>query len=154
MKKGFKKIFWMAFVSSLAYLGNKAYKRIIGIKNISKTLPQYLENVVGEHPEFKLKSTLKTINLSIGFSKKTFDKLVDLESTVREYINDFYPVFPDDKVDIEIYVKSEKESVPEETKPEKPEVAEEKTEKEKEVKVEKKKEETKKEKKEGKEKKE
>ena len=153
MKKGFKKIFWMTFVSSLAYLGNKAYKRIIGIKNISKTLPQYLENVVGEHPEFKLTSTLKTINLSFGFSKKTYDKLVDLESTVREYINDFYPVFPDDKVDIEIYVKSEEETVPEETESEKPEVKEEKTEKVKEVKVEKKKEETKKEKKENKEKK-
>jgi len=150
MKKGFKKIFWMTFISSLAYLGNKAYKRIIGIKNISKTLPQYLENVVGEHPEFKLTSTLKTINLSIGFCKKTYDKLVDLESTVREYINDFYPAFPDDKVDIEIYIKSEEGAVPEETEPEKPEVVEEKTEKEKEVKVEKKKVETKKEKKEDK----
>ncbi len=138
MKKGFKKFFWMTFISSLAYFGNKAYKRIIGIKNISKTLPQYLENVIGEKPEFDLISTLKTIKLSIGLSKKTYDKLVDMESTVREYIRDFYPVFPDDKVEIDIYVKPGTEPVPEEKEPEKPEDKEEKTDKEKKVKVEKK----------------
>lgn len=114
MGKFLKKTFWLSFFSFVGYFGVKLSKKIIAIKNITKTLPQYIENVVGEKPEFDLTSTMKTISLDIGFSKKTYKKLVDLETTVREYINDFYPVFPDEKVLINIYEKISFE--PEETK--------------------------------------
>ena len=107
MKKFFKTVFRLSVFAAISYFGYKFYQKIMSIINISKTLPQYLDNLVGEHPKVDLTLTLKSGRIKIGFSQETLDKNENLEEIIREYITDFYPALNSQRMEIELFAKTE-----------------------------------------------
>jgi hypothetical protein len=120
MKKFFSTIFWLGIFTGIGYCGFKLYNKIMSIVNISKTLPQYLDNVIGEQPKVDIRMTLTSGHLKVSFSQDTLDKNTNIKEMIQEYINDFYPVFADGKLSIEVIAKiekAEKETPLEDTEP-------------------------------------
>jgi hypothetical protein len=106
MKKFFSTVFWLSVFAAIGYYGFKLYTKIMSIVNISKTLPQYLENVIGEKPKVDIRYTMKSGNIKVGFSQESLDKNDNIKEIIQEYINDFYPVFADGKLTIEVVTKA------------------------------------------------
>ena len=109
MKKIFKKALIVGGVALAAHFGLKAYKRISGLGKLSKSLPEFLNNVYGEKPAMNINQTLNMLNIGIGFKQEILDKHADIETTVREYIDDFYPEMGKCAITIDIYAKTEEE---------------------------------------------
>ncbi|MCD4796952.1 MAG: hypothetical protein K8R49_07295 [Candidatus Cloacimonetes bacterium] len=109
MAKSIKRIVSFVFVSTLVYLGYKAFLKIKGIIDLNKTLPQYLENIVGEKPGISIVVVFNKMTLTATFSKQTLSKNKDIEKIIRDYINDFYKMFNVKKVDIQLKEKEEEE---------------------------------------------
>jgi len=93
----------------------KAYKRVNGTVKLSKSLPEFLSNVYGEFPKVNITRSMNYLKIKIGFPQEILDKHDDIENTVREYIDDFYPEVAKCSVEIDIHVKGEDEgeAVPE-----------------------------------------
>ena len=70
-----------------------------------KLLGEELEEQVGERPEINIKLVWDKIFVNIGFSKEVLDKNKDIETTIRDFIIDFYPVFSMENIDIELKEK-------------------------------------------------
>jgi len=109
MKKFFKTVFLVGGSAVTAHFGIKAYRRIKGIAKLNSTLPGFLSNVYGESPRLSMNHSLNLITLNIGFSQEILDKYDDIENTVREYIDDFYPEIAKCSIDINLHVKGEEE---------------------------------------------
>lgn len=109
MKKFFKTLLFLGGAAAAAHFGMKAYKRVNGAVKLSKSLPEFLSNVYGEFPQMDITRTLNSLKLKIGFSQEILDKHDDIENTVREYIDDFYPEVGKCAVEIDLYVKGEEE---------------------------------------------
>ena len=108
MKGSFGKLLKIAFIGAIGYASFKIYKKIRAAIELDKTLPQYLENVIGEKPEVNITYTLSEYTVSVCFSKAILEKNKDLETTVRDYISDFYPILNIDKIKIKLNQKEEK----------------------------------------------
>ena len=108
MKSSFGKLLKIAFIGAIGYVGFKVYEKIRAAIELNKTLPQYLENVIGEKPEVNITYTLNEYTVGVCFSKKILEKNKDLESTIKDYISDFYPMLTLDKIKIELNQKEEK----------------------------------------------
>jgi len=113
MKKFFKKLFWLGFFSAAAYYGYKFYQKVLAVIGINKTLPQYMENVIGERPKINLTLTCTKCSMKALFTKETLDKNNNIDEMIQEYIDDFYPVFANGKMKIELAAKpdTEKEDI-------------------------------------------
>lgn len=109
MKKFFKALLIVGGSALAAKLGFKAYRRISGIVKLSKSLPEFLSNVYGEAPKSSINQSMNLLSIKLGFSQDTLDKHDDIENTVREYIDDFYPEVAKCSIEIELYVKGEEE---------------------------------------------
>jgi hypothetical protein len=108
MKSSFGKLLKIAFIGAIGYIGFNIYKKIRAAIELDKTLPQYLENVIGEKPEVNITYTLNEYTVSVCFSKEILEKNKDLETTVRDYISDFYPILNIDKIKIKLNQREEK----------------------------------------------
>ncbi|MCK9310553.1 MAG: hypothetical protein M0P99_09800, partial [Candidatus Cloacimonetes bacterium] len=80
MKKFFKALLIVGGAALAANFGLKAYKRINGTVKLSKSLPEFLNNVYGEKADVNISSTLNTITIKIGFSQEVLDKYNDIEN--------------------------------------------------------------------------
>ncbi|MCB5246825.1 MAG: hypothetical protein LHW57_02200 [Candidatus Cloacimonetes bacterium] len=109
MNKFFKKVLVMGGVALAAHFGLKAYKRINGLTKLDKSLPEFLNNVYGAKPKLGINQTLNLLSIKLGFPQEILDKHTDIETTVREYIDDFYPEMAKGAINIEIYAKTEDE---------------------------------------------
>lgn len=107
MKKFFKGLLIVGGVALAAQFGLKTYKRINGTVKLSKSLPEFLNNVYGEMPEMNINRTMNSLKIKIGFSQDILDKHSDIENTVQEYIDDFYPELAKNSVDINIHLIGE-----------------------------------------------
>jgi hypothetical protein len=108
--KFFKSLFVIGGTALAGYLGLKLYKKISSITKLHKSLPEFLNNVYGEKPALHINHNLKTMSVKVGFSQEIIDKHTDIEATVKEYIDDFYPELSKGAVNIDIYTKgTEKE---------------------------------------------
>ena len=113
MKKFFKKILILGGTLAAAHFGFKAYKKISGTAKLSKSLPEFLNNVYGEMPQVNVNHTLNSTRIKVFFSQKILDKFADIETTIREYIDDFYPEIAKTSVDISIMPATEEtEEIP------------------------------------------
>ena len=113
MKKFFKKVLILGGTVAAAHFGFKAYKKISGTAKLSKTLPEFLNNVYGEMPQVNVNHTLNSTRIKVFFSQKILDKFADIETTIREYIDDFYPEIAKTSVDISIMPATEEtEDIP------------------------------------------
>lgn len=107
MNKFFKTILFLGGTAAAAHFGMKAFKKINGTVKLSKSLPEFLSNVYGERPKMSMTRTLNYIKIGVGFSQEILDKHTDIETTIREYIDDFYPEVGKCSVDIEVHLKEE-----------------------------------------------
>lgn len=107
MKGFWKKLFTVAAVAGVSYVGFQGYKRISAIMKLSKSLPEYLENIIEERPKVSISMTLNTIKISLGISQETSDKNIEIETHIHEYIEDFYPSLAKLECNITTYIKSE-----------------------------------------------
>ncbi|GAB1467360.1 hypothetical protein MASR2M64_00250 [Candidatus Cloacimonadota bacterium] len=114
MKKFFKALLIVGGAALAANFGLKAYKRINGTVKLSKSLPEFLNNVYGEKADVNISSTLNTITIKIGFSQEVLDKYNDIENTVQEYIDDFYPEMSKNSIEIIVSLKGEEDETLEE----------------------------------------
>lgn len=105
--KFFKTLFVLGGTALAGYFGFKAYKVVNNITKLHKSLPEFLNNVYGEKPALHINHNLKTATIKVGFSQAILDKHTDIETTVREYIDDFYPDLTKGVINIEVFVKSE-----------------------------------------------
>ncbi|CAO80830.1 MAG TPA: hypothetical protein PLU05_01735 [Candidatus Cloacimonas acidaminovorans] len=113
MKKFFKKILILGGTLAAAHFGFKAYKKISGTAKLSKSLPEFLNNVYGEMPQVNVNHTLNSTRIKVFFSQEILDKHTDIETTIREYIDDFYPEIAKTSVDISIMPATEEtEDIP------------------------------------------
>jgi len=113
MKKFFKKILILGGTLAAAHFGFKAYKKISGTAKLSKSLPEFLNNVYGEMPQVNVNHTLNSTRIKLFFSQEILDKHTDIETTIREYIDDFYPEIAKASVDISIMPATEEtEDIP------------------------------------------
>lgn len=115
MKRFFKTILFLGGAAAAAHFGMKAYKRVNGTVKLSKSLPEFLSNVYGEFPKVNITRSMNYLKIKIGFPQEILDKHDDIENTVREYIDDFYPEVAKCSVEIDIHAKGEEEgeAVPE-----------------------------------------
>ncbi|MDY0320022.1 MAG: hypothetical protein RBQ67_08525 [Candidatus Cloacimonadaceae bacterium] len=109
MKKFFKALLFIGGTAAAAHFGMKTYRRINGTVKLSKSLPEFLSNVYGEYPKVDVNQTMSYLSLKIRFSQEIIDKHDDIESTIREYIDDFYPEVAKCSVDIDVQAKGEEE---------------------------------------------
>ncbi len=91
MSKFFKTVFVLGGTALAGYFGLKAYKRVSGVVKLSKSLPEFLNNVYGEKPKLDMRKTFNDLSITAKFSAEIIDKHNDIETTIREYVDDFYP---------------------------------------------------------------
>lgn len=117
MNKFFKNVIVLGGIALATHFGLKTYKRINGIAKLSKSLPEFLNNVYGEKPKCSFTSSMNMLSIKLGFPQEILDKHTDIETTVQEYIDDFYPELAKCTIDIDVYAKTtdEGEDVVEET---------------------------------------
>lgn len=120
MKKFFKALLVIGGTAMAAHFGLKAYKKINGTVKLSKSLPEFLNNVYGEMPKVNINQTLNSTSIKVFFSQEILDKHNDIDSTVKEYVDDFYPELAKNAVDVSVQVKSE-EAAEEEAEASEPE---------------------------------
>jgi len=106
MKKFFKTLFIMVGTALAGYFGFKLYKKITSITKLHKSLPEFLCNVYGEKPALHINHNLKTTTIKVGFTQEILDKHTDIENTVREYVDDFYPDLAKSPLIVEIFAKT------------------------------------------------
>ena len=107
MKKFFKALLFIGGTAAAAHFGMKAYRRVSGTVKLSKSLPEFLSNVYGEQPKIDINQTMNYLSIKVRFSQEILDKHDDIENTIREYIDDFYPEVAKCSVDIDILAKAE-----------------------------------------------
>jgi hypothetical protein len=101
-----KKCFNLLSLGGLVYLGYKAYRYITGLINISKELPVYLKNVIGETPSMNINMVFNRITIILSFSTETIAEHPDIADTSIEYISKYFPIFRPDRINIEIEEKA------------------------------------------------
>lgn len=103
MNKIVKKVMWIGALSTVGYAGFRTYQRVSAIAKLSKSLPEFLNNVYGEKPKINVKMDLSSIKISVGFKQDVIDDNEDIQTTVTEYITDFYPVLSKAKLKIDLF---------------------------------------------------
>jgi hypothetical protein len=105
--KFFKTLFVVGGTAVAGYFGLKLYKIVGNITRLHKSLPEFLNNVYGEKPTLHINHNLKTATIKVGFTQAILDKHTDIETTIREYIDDFYPDLTKNTINIEVFAKSD-----------------------------------------------
>ncbi len=93
MKNFFGKLFRFIIITVVAYFFYKFYKRAKAVKNMSKSLPLFLKNTLGEKPELSINMNFNKVEIKLGLPAEILEGDEDIEQLVEEYINDFYPAF-------------------------------------------------------------
>ena len=107
MKKFWKNLFTIGAIAGGAYVGFKGYQRVSSVSKISKTLPDYLEDLVDEKPKINVSMGFNSLSIAIGLSAFTFENIdFDLEEQINRYVIDYYPCLAKLKINISQYIKS------------------------------------------------
>jgi hypothetical protein len=98
-----------SIVVGISYFAFQIYRKIKAAIELDKTLPQYLENLLGEKPtSFNVNLEFSGTSIEIVFSQRIIDENENIEQIVRDYLKDFYPMFKVEKLKIKISAMSEK----------------------------------------------
>ncbi len=103
MAKFIKKVFWLGVISGVGFLAFKQYKRITAISKLSKSLPEFLNNVYGEKPKVNINYVINAVTIRAGFTQEIIDENEDIQSTITEYIEDFYPALSSLKMTVDVF---------------------------------------------------
>ncbi len=106
----FNKVLKYSLVAVGTYGVIKLYSIGKAIARISKTLPEFVKNLYGESPKFSLEyNNIIYLKVKLGFPKSILEENDDIEETVTEYIQDFYPALANCKVEVNVYEIEPKE---------------------------------------------
>ncbi|OQY40104.1 MAG: hypothetical protein B6226_00530 [Candidatus Cloacimonetes bacterium 4572_65] len=103
MAKFMKRLFWIGSLSALGYFGFQLYKRVTAVSKLSKSLPEFLNNVYGEKPKVSINFVITSLTLRVGFTLEVMNANEDITSTITEYIEDFYPSLNKANVKIDVF---------------------------------------------------
>jgi hypothetical protein len=103
MAKVVKKLFWLGTISAIGYFGFKFYKRVTAVSKLSKSLPEFLNNVYGEKPKVNINMVFNAITVRTGFTQEILDENEDIQSTITEYIEDFYPSLSSLNLNVDVF---------------------------------------------------
>ena len=107
MKKFLKGLITVGALAGLSYLGFKGYKRVDEMMKLSKTLPDFLFDLLGEKPKINISQKLNSLSIAVGLSTEGYENLkVDLEEQIDNYIADYYPNTAKLRLTITKYIKS------------------------------------------------
>ena len=107
MKRFWKNLFTFAALAGIGYVGYKAYQRISNTSRLSKTLPEYLEDILDEKPKINVNIGIMSMSIAVGLSAETFENLnFDLDEQIISYITDYYPALAKLKITITKYIKT------------------------------------------------
>ena len=126
MKKLLKKLIVLGFFAAGSYFVYKIVIRIRQSLKLSKSLPLFLKNTIGEAPVITINMKYRSLSIGLKFSADTLARETDIEELVREYIEDFYPALADMFLTIRLEEKAEEKELklepeePEETEVEQP----------------------------------
>jgi len=103
-----KKVLKYGLVAFGTYAGIKLYTIGKSILRISKTLPEFVKNLYGESPKLSLQynnlvALKMNLKIKLGFSKSIIEDNDDIEETVTDYIQDFYPALSKCRIDVQVY---------------------------------------------------
>lgn len=100
----FNKVLKYSLVAVGTYGVIKLYSIGKSIARISKTLPEFVKNLYGESPKFSLEyNNIIYLKVKLGFPKSILEDNTDIEETVIEYIQDFYPALSKCKISVDVY---------------------------------------------------
>jgi len=97
-KKRMNLFCWGAF----AYLLYKVYRYVTAIINISKELPVYLKNVIGDRPGMNLNVVFNRMIIVLSFCEETITEHPDIAEMAKEYIGRYYPIFRQDHITVQV----------------------------------------------------
>jgi len=100
MGKLFKKFIGFVVVSLLGYLAIWLYTKIKAAVNLDRSLPQYLKNVYDEDTEISVRIAFRNYSIVVKCSEVLMEKSDLVKQTVLDYIDDFYPEFKSDNLNI------------------------------------------------------
>lgn len=103
MAKFYKKVLWIGGLAAVGFAGFKMYQRVSAIAKLSKSLPEFLNNVYGEKPKVNINMNLASVTISVGFNQDIVDDNQDIQYTVIEYIEDFYPALSKIKLNVDVF---------------------------------------------------
>ena len=107
MKTFFKGIITVGALAGLGYLGFKGYKRLNGMMKLSKTLPEFLFDLLDEKPKINISQKLNTLSITVGLSAEGYENLkIDLEEQIGNYVADYYPDLAKLRLIITKYIKT------------------------------------------------
>ncbi|MCK9329296.1 MAG: hypothetical protein PHY08_05950 [Candidatus Cloacimonetes bacterium] len=111
MKNFFKKIFTIGAIAGVGYLGFKGYTRISEVIKLSKTLPDYLADLLDEKPNVDINMRLNSMSIAVGVTADTYENInFDLDSQINRYIVDYYPGLSKLNISTHKYIKSSSEN--------------------------------------------
>jgi hypothetical protein len=115
MKGFWKSLFTIGAVAGVGYLGFKGYRRVSDVMKMSKTLPDYLNDLLEERPKVDINMRLTSLSVAIGLTAETYEKVnVELDEQIDRYINDYYPNLAKLRLSVTKYIKSADEEIEEE----------------------------------------
>ncbi|MDZ4181284.1 MAG: hypothetical protein U1B83_00295 [Candidatus Cloacimonadaceae bacterium] len=108
MNKAVKTMLVLGGSALAGYFAYTQYKSLNNALKLDKSLHTFLKNLYGEEPELKTVKALNHIGIKAGFSKAVIDKYGDIESGIRDYVQEFYPAIAQ-RLSVEIFEKQEPE---------------------------------------------
>ena len=107
--KGFiKNLFTIGVLAGVGYVGFKGYKRVSDIIKLSKTLPDYLNDLLEEKPKIEINMKLNSLSIAVGMTAETYDKInFNLDDQIKTYVVDYYPSLSKLKILTTKYIKSQ-----------------------------------------------
>ena len=107
MKGIWKNLMIVGALAGVGYLGYKAYCVVNNMVKLSKTLPDYLKDILDERPKVDVHLRFNSLSIAIGLTADTFESLdFDLDEQVECYIQDYYPRLAKFRINVQKYIKA------------------------------------------------
>jgi hypothetical protein len=105
MKKVFKRLLIAGSLAFFSYQGFRSWRLIRSVIALDKALPGYLESIYGEKPKV---SCIVNANVAVNtriivkFSADILAQHSNIEETVRQYIDDYYPLLAKSRLKVAV----------------------------------------------------
>ncbi|MDP2172866.1 MAG: hypothetical protein Q8M98_11210 [Candidatus Cloacimonadaceae bacterium] len=109
MNKAVKTMLVLGGTALAGYFAYTQYKSLNNAVKLDKSLHTFLKNLYGEEPELVTIKAMNHIGIKAGFTKAVIEKYGDIESGIRDYVQEYYPALAK-RLSVEIFAKAEEES--------------------------------------------
>ena len=107
MKRFWKSLFTIGAIAGIGYLGFKGYQRVSDVMKMTRTLPDYLQDILNEKPKISINMRLNSLSVAVGLTAETYESLnFDLDDQINRYIFDYYPSLAKLRIITTKYIKA------------------------------------------------